>query len=242
MKIRNRHLLRLAGGLASLACRGLVRSLRFHYKQLGEISVNPADHDPSRKTIISLWHEHLMLPAARFGGPDKAALVSEHADGQLLSSLLKSKGMGLIFGSTNRGGVLALRQMTDPNTPWQHLVVTPDGPRGPRRIVQPGILFVAAKTGIPVIPLGIGLSRCWRTKSWDRFCVPKPFARGVLISGESIFVPSEAKKDGLEPYRLMVQNEMDRLTIIAQDWAETGVEPKTELLKEPEVFPLRLAS
>ena len=224
MKIRNRHLVRFVGWTAANLVRSLVGTLRFEYARLG-VSVDPADRDPNAKSIIALWHEHLLLPAVRFGGTDKAALVSEHTDGQLLSGLLRNRGMEIILGSTNRNGVQALRKMMDPETTWQHLVVTPDGPRGPRRIVQPGIVFVAAKTGMPIIPLGVGLQRNWRLKSWDRFAIPQPFSRARLVSGESIFVPREARKDGLEPFRIQVQNEMDRLTRIADEWAKTGVAP-----------------
>jgi lysophospholipid acyltransferase (LPLAT)-like uncharacterized protein len=225
MKIRNRHLIRLGGWAGTRIANGLVRSLRFQYHTLG-YNFDPATRTSGQRSLAAIWHEHLLLPAARFGGPDLAAIVSQHADGQILASLLKSKGMQLVLGSTSRGGVEALRNMTRAETTWQHLVFTPDGPRGPRRVVQQGIIYTAARTGLPIVPVGIGLSSCWRLKSWDRFAIPKPFSRGRILTGAWIHVPPEARREKLEAYRLIVQNEMDRMTALAQQWAETDQLPE----------------
>jgi lysophospholipid acyltransferase (LPLAT)-like uncharacterized protein len=103
------------------------------------------------------------------------------------------------------------------------LAVTPDGPRGPRRVLKPGIVFVAAKTGMKIVPCGIACSKVWRLKSWDRFAVPRPFARALELTAEPIAVPSDVGPVELESYRLRVQGEMDRLQAIADHWAVTGV-------------------
>ena len=223
MKIRNRFLVRAAGFTLARTARLLVKTLGGGYTPLGP------DLDPAHLTagsdryIYSIWHENLLVPAAGFGHPSLAVLVSKHADGQLLSAVARYMGMTIVAGSTGRGGVNALRRLVDSDAPWRHLAVTPDGPRGPRRVLQPGILYVAAKTGMKIVPTGIACTRLWRLKSWDRFVVPKPFARALELSAEPITVPPTVGPDDLEPYRERVQAEMDRLQSIADHWAATGV-------------------
>src|SRR5205807_4997169 len=128
-----------------------------------------------------------------------------------LGSLITSLGMGMVEGSATRGGIEAVRKLTREHHPWRHLAVTPDGPRGPRRVVQPGIVYVASRTGMRIVPAGVGYRRPWRAGSWDRFALPKPFSRARCLTAEPIAVPGSLRSTELEPYRLRVQAEMDRL-------------------------------
>jgi lysophospholipid acyltransferase (LPLAT)-like uncharacterized protein len=222
MKVRNRHLVRLAGGLGSAAVRGLVRTLRVETLALGDIAP-PAGRVPAgRRMAIALWHEHLILPAVGMGHPEVSVLISKHADGQILASLIRSLGMGLVLGSTNRGGVEAVRQILDGNAGCRHLAVTVDGPRGPRRVVQPGIVYAASRCGMELLPVGVGYQQAWRARSWDRFAVPKPGSRAKLLLGAPLAVPAGLGAAGLERYRLWLQAELDRLDAAAGRWAETG--------------------
>jgi lysophospholipid acyltransferase (LPLAT)-like uncharacterized protein len=86
--------------------------------------------------------------------------------------------------------------------------------------------------------VGVGYRRPWRLGSWDRFAVPKPFTRARCVTGEPIAVPAGLKAAQLEPYRLQIQDEMDRLNALAEGWAEGG------RLDAPPTAgpPLRLAS
>ncbi len=222
MKIRNRHLVRLAGGLGSVLIRGLVKTLRVEMRALGDVAP-PADTVPAgRRVALALWHESLILPAVRCGHPEIAVLISKHADGQMLASLIRSLGMGLVMGSTNRGGVEAVRQILDHNAGCRHLCVTVDGPRGPRRVVQPGIVYAASRCGMELLPSGIGYQRAWRARSWDRFAVPQPGCRAKLLVGAPLGVPAGLGTAGLEQYRVWLQAELDRLTLAAERWAVTG--------------------
>ena len=174
-----------------------------------------------------MWHETLLFSATHFGNPQCAVLISQHADGKLLGSLLESLGMGMVCGSSTRGGIEAVRKLTRDKDARRHLAVTPDGPRGPRRVVQPGAIYIASRTGMKIIPVGVGHHRPWRAASWDTFAIPKPFSRTKCISGAPIAVPDKLKPDGLEEYRLRVQAEMDRLTAMAEEWAATGRKPES---------------
>jgi lysophospholipid acyltransferase (LPLAT)-like uncharacterized protein len=218
MKIRNRHLVRAAGWLAARFAAGIVRSARYDHRC--DLVVNRL-RSPDRY-VFAIWHEYLVLPTVKFGGPDLAVLISAHADGQLLGGLIRMMRMDMVLGSTNRGGVEAVRQLVKPDTPWRNVAVTPDGPRGPRRVVQPGVVYVASRTGMKVVPIGVGYDRPWRAKSWDRFALPRPGSRVRAVTAEPIAVPPKLRADELEPYRLRVQAELDRLTAIAERWAETN--------------------
>jgi lysophospholipid acyltransferase (LPLAT)-like uncharacterized protein len=104
-----------------------------------------------------------------------------------------------------------------------HLAITPDGPRGPRRQVQPGVVYLAARLGLPIVPFGVGYDRPWRAKSWDRFAVPRPASRAVLLTDQSISVPPDTGSTMLEDYRLRVESTLLRLTGVAEVWAERGI-------------------
>lgn len=238
MKIRNRHLVRAAGWLAARVARSLVRSLRFRVHYLGP-DVGFGRTDLPDRFIYSIWHENLLLPAAKFGGPDLAVLISKHADGQILGGLITAMRMEMVLGSTTRGGIEALRQLVRPDVRWRNLAVTPDGPRGPRRVVQPGIVYVASRTGMKIIPVGVGYRRAWRLGSWDRFAIPKPFTRALCLAGMPLAVPPNLRSAGLEEFRLLLQAEMDRLNGLAERWAETGRLDIPAADSEP---PARLAS
>ncbi|HVK17493.1 MAG TPA: lysophospholipid acyltransferase family protein [Fimbriiglobus sp.] len=233
MKIRNKHLLRAAGWLATRSTRALIKTLRHEYRPLGPV-VAPADRvPPGTRYIYCIWHEYLLLPTAKYGHPELSVLISKHADGQLLGSLIQAMGMGMVLGSTNRGGIEAVRQLVNGEGARRHLVITPDGPRGPRRVLQPGIVYVASRTGMQIAPIAVGYDRPWRAGSWDRFAVPRPRSRVRLVTDQPITVPPGVRSDELERYRLLVQAEMDRLTIAAEQWAETNRFEAPALPAEP---------
>lgn len=233
MKIRNPRLLAAAGWTATRAAYALFRTLRFEYRPLGP-SCEPARVPAGERIIYCIWHENLLLPTVYFGRPEIAVLISQHRDGQLLGSLIQSLGMGMVCGSTTRGGVDAVRKLVAGDAPFRHLAVTPDGPRGPRRVVQQGLVYVASRAGMKVACVGVGYRRPWRLGSWDRFAIPKPFTRARCVTAEPIAVPPGLKAGELEPYRLHIQAEMDRLNAAAEAWAETGrldVPPAAEPLR-----------
>lgn len=221
MKIRNPALIRAAGWLGTQVVRGLVRTLRFEYRALGP-PVMPPQPPPEPRSIYLLWHETLLLPLTQFACPEVSTLVSKHADGQLLATVVRTLGLTPIFGSTNRGGMQAVREIIRDVSGCRHLAITPDGPRGPRRVIQPGAVFLAAKTGLTLAPLGVAYYRPWRARSWDRFALPAPCTRAKVVSGRTFIVPSKVRSDDLEQYRSLAQAELDRLTRIAEHWAETN--------------------
>lgn len=220
MKIRDRRLIAVAGFVGTSIVRSLSASLRFDHRSLGPVPVDPLQPPEREPFIYALWHENFLIPIAKFGNPGVSALVSRHADGQLLGALIGATGMSIVHGSTSRGGVVAVRELLRADT--GHLAVTPDGPRGPRRVVQPGIAYLASRTGLRIVPIGVGYRRPWRMKSWDSFAVPRPFSRVRCLFGLPITVPPGLHGEALAPHAGRVQSELDLLTSAAQDWADRG--------------------
>jgi lysophospholipid acyltransferase (LPLAT)-like uncharacterized protein len=115
----------------------------------------------------------------------------------------------VVDGSSTRGGVEATRQMMR-LTRRSHLFITPDGPRGPRRRVHPGVVYLAARTGQPIVPAGFAYQSAWRMRSWDRLALPLPGSAVVMVTEEAVFVPPGLKRAEMEAYRVRVEQAMLR--------------------------------
>ena len=121
-----------------------------------------------------------------------AALVSASKDGALLAAVLGRFGVEHVRGSSSRRGPQALLEMATRARLGYNLALTPDGPKGPRYIVQPGVIALAQLSGLPIIPVTCNARRKLCLKSWDGFQIPFPFSRCELILNEPIHVPREA--------------------------------------------------
>jgi lysophospholipid acyltransferase (LPLAT)-like uncharacterized protein len=235
MKIRDRRLIAAAGWLGSRLANALSASLRFEHVSLGAKPVDPLQAPETGPFIYALWHENFLIPIVRFGNSGVAALVSRHADGELLSTMISRTGMKIVRGSTNRGGVAAVREMLRSDSGPRHLAVTPDGPRGPRRVVQPGVVYLASRTGMRIVPIGVGHRRPWRAKSWDSFAIPRPFSRVRCLFGRPVIVPPDLPPDELAPHQGRLQAELDQLNRWAEHWALTGRLPISSTNSQPRV-------
>ncbi|MCX6927086.1 MAG: lysophospholipid acyltransferase family protein [Verrucomicrobia bacterium] len=157
--------------------------------------------------IFCIWHNRLaisMLVHRRY--PRKlAALVSASKDGALLVAVLARFGVELVRGSSSRRGPQALLELTSRAELGYDLAVTPDGPRGPRYVVQKGIIALAQVTGLPIIPVTCNTRRKVCARSWDGFQIPLPFSRCELLLQEPIRVPREASETEREELRLELQ-------------------------------------
>ena len=143
-------------------------------------------------------------------------MVSQSRDGDLITQFIEGLGFSAVRGSSSRGAVKAIREMAR-STDRGNLGITPDGPRGPRRQFQPGAVFLASRTGLPLVPLGIAASYCLRLPSWDRFVIPLPLSRMVYLAGHPIHVPPDADLEMLDVYRQRIVTAMDELEQLAQD-------------------------
>lgn len=150
-------------------------------------------YDRNEPVIISYWHDQLLLMAMVYDGPGAVALVSASRDGEFLAKVIHLLGQETIRGSSSRGGSSALKEMIKRARTRTDLVITPDGPRGPRHEMKDGVAQLAKVTGRPVVPLSFVCSKGHRFGSWDRFLLPYPFSRGVFSFGEPLyFEPGES--------------------------------------------------
>jgi len=103
-----------------------------------------------------------------------------------------------------------------------NLTITPDGPRGPRRRLAQGSVYLASKLGLPLVCLGMGYDQPWRMRSWDHFALPRPFSRARAVVSPAISIPADLDRDGLEHYRQRTETLLTRLTDEAEAWAVAG--------------------
>jgi hypothetical protein len=125
------------------------------------------------------------------------ALASRHNDGRLIGEVMRRFGVEVVHGSSARdgrskGGTASVLQLLDVLAQGSHVVLTPDGPRGPARHAAPGVAQLAALSGVPVLPCAARTTRARRLPTWDGMLLPLPFGRGILVVGEPIQVPREA--------------------------------------------------
>jgi lysophospholipid acyltransferase (LPLAT)-like uncharacterized protein len=136
-----------------------------------------------RAHVFLLWHEALLPLLWQHRHQGIAIVVSEARDGQYLSDLAIALGYGAVRGSSTRGGARALLGAVRQLQAGRAVAFTPDGPRGPRRELKPGVVAAAQRGGGIIVPIHAEADRAWRLHSWDRFMIPKPFARVRITYG-----------------------------------------------------------
>ena len=162
--------------------------------------------------ILAFWHAQQLLIPAGYRGTGAHVLISQHGDGEIIARIIARFGHEAVRGSSTRGGAGALRTLIKLGRAGKDLVVTPDGPRGPRHVAKLGVVQLAKTTGLPIVPLAFACSKKQLFSSWDRFMVPYPFSRGLFLYGKPMFVPREGNDLALEADRLVLETELNRLT------------------------------
>ena len=156
-----------------------------------------------RQPILALWHGRILPGLHYFRNRGVVVITSQNFDGEWIAKILHRFGFGTARGSTSRGGARALVQLRKDLASGKPAAFTVDGPRGPARVVQDGVLFLAGATGHPILPYHIEADRHWTLRSWDRTQIPRPFADVALVIGPPIDVSSservvlDAKRDEL---------------------------------------------
>jgi lysophospholipid acyltransferase (LPLAT)-like uncharacterized protein len=219
MKLRNPWLIKAAGFTLSRLLRSWLGGLRYRQHLVG--GADWPWNGVAERYIYVAWHEYLLLPLYLCSHADVCMLLSRHSDGQLLSATLSHFDISQVSGSTSRGGVEALRNLIRVSQ-RKHIALIPDGPRGPRRRVKPGLIYLAARSGLPIVPAGFGFRRPWRLKSWDQFAVPRPWSHAACIAGPPIRIPHDASRVELADYRNVVEDCLAANTRAAEEWADTG--------------------
>jgi len=187
---------RLGALLIYLGVRAYAMTLRLRWDDRSEFSPDKLNGP----AIYCLWHNRLLLCMEAYQqqskrrnlGKGMAALISASKDGAFLAAILECFGVQPVRGSSSRRGPQALLELTSWAERGYILAITPDGPRGPRYIVQEGVMSLAQLTGLPIVPFSFYARRKIRLKSWDGFQIPLPFSRIELRLGKPILVAREA--------------------------------------------------
>jgi lysophospholipid acyltransferase (LPLAT)-like uncharacterized protein len=142
--------------------------------------------------LATLWHGRMLVALPAHRNEELRILVSPSQDGSLITSLLNRFGYGTIRGSSNKNPAAAVRGMLSDLRQGGSIVITPDGPRGPRHSMNAGAAWMARATGVPVLPCGFVCDRAWNFSSWDHFTIPKFGARIALVYGEPLYLAQDA--------------------------------------------------
>jgi lysophospholipid acyltransferase (LPLAT)-like uncharacterized protein len=216
MKLRNPWLIRVGAFFAAWLIRLWLRTLIYRLVYAPGSCRHPTDGKGER-FIYALWHEAILFPLI-FHSRIRV-LVSQHADGEWIARVCRHLRYGVVRGSSTRSGIRALLELLRHGRD-SNLLVIPDGPRGPRRQVQPGLVYLASRTGLPIVVIGVGYDSPWRARSWDRFAVPRPFSKAVGVIARPIKVPAGIGREQLESYRQAVEHALLAATEAAERLAE----------------------
>lgn len=151
-----------------------------------------------QRVIFALWHGELLPLLWHQRGENVAIVISDHRDGEIIARIAESLGYATVRGSTSKGGSRALIGLMREIDAGRDGAITPDGPRGPAHVFAPGAAVAAQRTGALIAPIRAQASRAWRLKSWDRFLIPKPFARVRVSLGPLTGVTAASPREAAE--------------------------------------------
>jgi len=162
--------------------------------------------------IYAFWHNRILAITAAFlrvyprGRGGVLVLTSASKDGMWLGALAGRLGMGSVRGSSSRRGATAMRELIEKVEQGHDIAITPDGPRGPRYELGPGMIYLAQRTGVPIIPIHARFGRHWRLKTWDGFCIPRPFSRIEVTLAPPVAIPGALAGEDFEAERRRIES------------------------------------
>ncbi|HUU51194.1 MAG TPA: lysophospholipid acyltransferase family protein [Nitrospinota bacterium] len=174
-----------------------------------------------RNGILAFWHGRLLLFGYIYKNQrDAYMMISQSRDGELISGFTHYMGIKTIRGSSSRGGKSAFINLARQLKKGYHAAITPDGPRGPRYKAQRGTINLAKISEAPIVPVTYNARRKKIFNSWDRFLLPLPFSKVIVIYGEPIIVPKDADNETIEGKRLELEKNLNKITEVADKYFE----------------------
>ncbi len=164
--------------------------------------------DSGQPFIITFWHYNVLYASLAGGRLPMVAMVSPSKDGEFIARIMESKGLATVRGSRSKGGVGAIKGLLKAVRQGLSPVIIADGSQGPAKVVQGGSLVIASRAGIPILPMSWSFSRYKLFRSWDKTLLPMPFAKMVWVIGEPVTVPAKLDSDGVEEYRLLLEERL----------------------------------
>jgi len=202
MPLKDRILLALGPSLAAVMIRLLYRLNRIEF--IGEEHPQKI-WQRGNHLILTFWHDQLLLMVKGYRGPGSKILISASQDGELIARVMQHFSQQAVRGSSSRGGRAAFKELISLAKEEVDLVITPDGPKGPRHAIKDGVVHLARLSARPVLPMAFVCSRGHRFASWDRFLLPYPFGRAVFAFGPPVNYP---KGMAVEDYRRQLETAM----------------------------------
>ncbi|MCP4172717.1 MAG: lysophospholipid acyltransferase family protein [Fuerstiella sp.] len=215
MKIRNQLANWLIARIGTWCLRALFLTVRVeHHKVETDGTPYGRAAGPTR-FCFCMWHDAIVTAVYSLKTDKLAGLISRHQDGGYLAHAVKLAGITPVRGSASRGGAQATKQLID--QPDLHVCITPDGPRGPRRVMKDGVVYLSSRTGRPVIPTTLTGTNYWSVPGgWSDMMVPKPFSKMILLAGPAIEVDPNLNREQISEVTETIQKEMDRLDLLGQ--------------------------
>ena len=176
--------------------------------------------------LFTAWHCHLLCPLYYAGQyyaemPPLVLMASPSRDGEFIAEVARGLGFLVVSGSRRKGGVQALQQMSAYVRRGHSCGLVADGSRGPARVAQKGVIYLARETQAPILPLAVAASRKITFKTWDRFELPLPFSRLAVLVGEPLAVPAAARGPALEPWRRDLEARLNDLSRQSQAYFDS---------------------
>lgn len=175
----------------------------------------------SPPAITVTWHNRLLFFPVMFEKWERehtVAVISASRDGQYIADLCKQWGVGSVRGSSSRKAVQVLTgAMKSILQKKMYVAFTPDGPRGPIYTMSRGPVFLASETGVRVLPVAVNYSSYWELKSWDRFRIPKPWAKITLRVGEGIFIPKDLSEEDIKKYQEELRRRLNEVSEVKEE-------------------------
>lgn len=212
--------------LRSMGVRGLPPFIYFFLMGLGRsirwVELNP---EPARqlwlggqRVILAFWHNRMLMAPFFYRGRGLRILISRHTDGEIIRRVMRYFGFGSVRGSSTRGGTQAFRELLRSVEQGKDIVITPDGPRGPRYRVQRGVIELAWRTGLPIIGVSFSARHRLEIPSWDGLVLPRPFTQGVFIWDHPFWVPPQADHSQRDLLRRALEERMRLITKAADEY------------------------
>lgn len=158
--------------------------------------------------LYSCLHGRMVTPIWYHRNTNIVTIVSQSRDGELVSRLVNKIGHETVRGSSHRGGAEAFRGLLRVMKNGKNAAIMVDGPKGPRGEPKVGIIAIARSMKVPILPIAASYSDYWEFNSWDRFQLPKPFAKSVFIYGDPLEIPRNVKPEQFEDYRAILEKRM----------------------------------
>lgn len=212
-------MLRLGPGVAFLLIKFLQQTMRIEEvngERVRELWKR------GQNAIGVFWHGRLLMTPLVYRGQGLKILISRHRDGELISRTVRYFGLGTIRGSSTRGGIAGIKGLVRALQNGYDVAIAPDGPRGPRYKVQPGVIQLAKLSGRPIFPITFSATPRKVLHSWDRFIIPLPFSRGVFVWGDPIWVDYAEGEGEMKQKTLLLERRLLEITERADRYFEKG--------------------